>query len=207
MVELLAVPENPAGFSGGIHPADLFRGSLRRAAGRTLYPLRYLQLPFRAKIKIFFHVTGRSCRRKDVGRNARGLRSVELRGGPHDSTERACARDSSEIPRPPGGAGNRSEACLFAPHREKAPKRDPMPRLSRTGNRCSKAHRGPSRLPNLKNQLYECKKFTTKAGKAHEDRGLEAYIHSFVFPASRSSPWCAFVINIPILGPFAYPVM
>jgi hypothetical protein len=38
-------------------------------------------------------------------------------------------------------------------------------------------------------------------------RGLEAHIHSFVFLASRSSPWCALVVNIPVPGRFAYPVM
>jgi hypothetical protein len=51
------------------------------------------------------------------------------------------------------------------------------------------------------------KKFTTKAKKAHEDRGLEAFFHSFVFLASRSSPWCPFVVTIPIPGSFAYPVV
>jgi hypothetical protein len=49
------------------------------------------------------------------------------------------------------------------------------------------------------------KKFTTKAKKAHEDRGLKAFLHSFVFLASSSSPWCAFVANIPVLDSFAYP--
>ncbi|MDR0399648.1 MAG: hypothetical protein LBH51_01725, partial [Treponema sp.] len=38
-------------------------------------------------------------------------------------------------------------------------------------------------------------------------RELEAYIHSFVFLASRRSPLCAFVVNIPVPGRFAYPVI
>ncbi|MDR0399545.1 MAG: hypothetical protein LBH51_01205 [Treponema sp.] len=46
-----------------------------------------------------------------------------------------------------------------------------------------------------------------KAKKAHEKRGLKALLPSFVFPASGSSPWCAFVVNIPVPGSFAYPVI
>jgi hypothetical protein len=42
-----------------------------------------------------------------------------------------------------------------------------------------------------------------KAKKAHEDRGLKAL--SFVFLASRSSPWCALVVKILVPGSFAYP--
>jgi hypothetical protein len=37
--------------------------------------------------------------------------------------------------------------------------------------------------------------------------GLKAFFYSFVFLASRSSPWCAFVVNILIPGSYAYPVM
>jgi hypothetical protein len=36
-------------------------------------------------------------------------------------------------------------------------------------------------------------------------RGLKAPFHSFVFLASRSSPWCAFVVNILIPSRFSYP--
>jgi hypothetical protein len=37
--------------------------------------------------------------------------------------------------------------------------------------------------------------------------GIEGIFHSFVFLASRSSPWRAFVVNIPVPGHFAYPVI
>jgi hypothetical protein len=51
------------------------------------------------------------------------------------------------------------------------------------------------------------KKFTTKAKKAHEDRGLEALFYSFVFLASRSSPWCAFAVKNLDPGQCAYMVI
>ncbi|MDR0400894.1 MAG: hypothetical protein LBH51_08125 [Treponema sp.] len=38
-------------------------------------------------------------------------------------------------------------------------------------------------------------------------RGLKAPFHSFVFLASRSSPWRPFVVDIPVPGSSAYPVM
>jgi hypothetical protein len=50
------------------------------------------------------------------------------------------------------------------------------------------------RLLILKKQICGWKKFTTTA---HEGQGQEAHIHSFVFLASCSSPWCALVVNIP----------
>jgi hypothetical protein len=60
---------------------------------------------------------------------------------------------------------------------------------------------GISRLLGLKDRLCGRKKFTTKAKKAHEDRGLKAF---FLF---LRVPLCAFVVNILIPGSFAYPVI
>jgi hypothetical protein len=37
--------------------------------------------------------------------------------------------------------------------------------------------------------------------------GIGSIFYSFVFLASRSSPWCAFVVTIPIPSSFVYPVV
>jgi hypothetical protein len=46
-----------------------------------------------------------------------------------------------------------------------------------------------------------------KGEEGAQKQGLKAFLHPFVFLASRSSPWCPFVVNILISGSFAYPVI
>jgi hypothetical protein len=56
------------------------------------------------------------------------------------------------------------------------------------------------RLLGLKGRIYGCKKFTTKAKKAHEGADRTAY--SFL-----RVPLCAFVVKILVPGCFSYPAI